>query len=318
MEKMISLEKDASHIVTSEVREKLAGKKISASMITGLEGCHTKWLADSFVIKDIVGTPEDGANVRGTLFHRVMELFFDLPPAERTVESMKTIVDNTLHEPEYQHFLTNHDAIYWLREAVDGYYAMGGNPQKVKIATLTDDKGRERSGLEMFVTAHVGNTSRPSLGFVDQIQQDPRDSEAVIVQDWKSGKAKHWSPKKPFEEGYPEQRQQILYSMILEKMGHKVSAAQLVYPIAGHVERVRLSNQTLRERVVHDVEWTDRTLDEFLETNEFSYKPTFLCSWCPLVKICPSAYNGERYGKVQVAYDTQPEAEVLSEGIEVL
>ena len=324
---LISFDKAGAHVVSPYVSEKLAKKKISPSMITGLEGCGARWLADSFVMDQLVDEEPDNAARRGSLFHKVMEDLFALPPEERTHDAVKRFVKENLESDDYKDLGKIKDAVLWLRGAINGYYNMGGDPTKVKIAQLertgTKKDGtpfsKVEAGIEIFVQGQIGNAKRPTLGFIDQVIEDPtRDDGSVIIQDWKSGaKAKKYNPNRKSEDGLPEQRQQIIYSILLRQEGIKVSGARLVFPVAKEVVDVHLGNEDLYNRVIRDVEETDRKLDVMIENNTFELKPSFLCAWCPLAKICPKA-EIKPYDKMMAAFSSQPDPEVLTKGIELL
>lgn len=325
-ETLISLDSQGVHVVAQSVADKMAKKKLSASMVTGLEGCPGRWVSDSFVIGELVEEEPDNAGRRGSLFHKVMEDLFALPPEERTHEAMKRIVKLNLTEGEYADLGKNKDAVMWLRGAINGYYNMGGDPTKVKIAEIERTQYRKdgtpyrkiESGIEIFVQGQIGDTKRPILGFVDQVIEDPtRDDGSVIVQDWKSGaKAKKWNPKTKGDDGLAEQRQQIIYSDLLRADGVKVSGARLIFPVAKEVVNVELGNEELHARVVREVEETDRKFDTMIEANTFELKPSFLCAWCPLAKLCPQA-TIKPYEKMMNAYAQQPDPEVLMPAIEL-
>lgn len=310
-EPLLSIGRSGVRVLASSVAEKLEKKKLSASMVTSLEGCAGKWVADSFVVRDLVPDEADNAGRRGSLFHKVMEDLFALPPEERTHAAVKEFVKANLSEGEFADMAAMPEAVQWLRNAINGYYNMGGDPTKVKVASILQ-KGKLRSGLELFVQGQIGETERPILGFIDQVIEDPtRDDGAVIVQDWKSGaKAKKWNAKTKSEDGLPEQRQQIIYSMLLEQDGVKVSGARLIFPIAKEVVDVQLGNQELRNRVVQDVEDTEKKLAVYIANNNFELKPSFLCAWCPISKLCPSA-TIKPYDKMMAAFAQQPDPEVL-------
>lgn len=310
-EAKITVDSTGAHIADASVSEALAKKNLSASLITGIEGCPARWLADTFVIRDLVEQDQDNAATRGSLFHRVMEHFFAEEPDLRTPELVKGLVNKTLQEDDFIHFAKNKDAIQWLREAINGYYNMGGDPKTVKIAEIETPKG-PRSGLELFVKGQLGDTERNVLGFIDRVIVDPRDESKIIIEDWKSGaKAKHWKGKfAPGSEGLPEQRQQMIYTLLLEKQGLDVSLARLIYPVAREVVRVSTKNEELRTNVVKQVENADKALTHMTEQNTFDCKPSFLCSWCPLSQVCPVA-DLKPYGKLKTAAAQQPRAEDL-------
>lgn len=317
METLLTMDEEGAHIASDEIFKKFKGKKISASLISGLEGCHAKWVADTFVVDEVVKRPLDNPMTRGSLFHKVMEEVFIEEPANRTTELVKAKVIEVLSHPDYDHFKTNKDAVEWLKDAVNGYYKMGGKPQNVRVATIETPKG-PKTGIEIFVIGSIGEAKRKVLGFVDRIIVDPKDETKVIVEDWKSGaKAKHWKSHTKDDEGWAEQRQQTIYSMILEGDGTDVSSARLIYPVAREVVKVDPNDEAIREKVVKDVEEADEKLDHLQETNTFEYSPSFLCAFCPVVKICPAA-QVKMVGKLKTAYQEQPDPEELQEGIELL
>lgn len=191
---LITLDKEGAHVVSQAIADKLAKKNLSPSTVSGLEGCTARWLADSFVVGELVESPPDNAARRGNLFHSTMENLFALPKEERTKDAMKRAVTETLQHPDYVDLSRNRDVVTWLRDAVNGYYNMGGDPTKVDIAKITrkqtnkagEEYEKTEDGIEIFVKGNLAGASRPTLGFVDQIIIDPtRDDGSVIVQDWK-------------------------------------------------------------------------------------------------------------------------------------
>ncbi len=411
-EPLVEITKDGLRVISTEVSEKLAKKKLSASAITGLQGCPASWLANSFVTNLIVEQEPDNAARRGSMFHQVMENFFALPKEQRTQKAMKEQVRAVLASDEYKDLAEIRDAVLWLRAAVNGYYNMhaDADPSEVVIAEIESiapngkgtafgealdkinksedrDKGfigralenvlssgkfyrlskneeavrwakktlksyletygfnavedeaiaarnelifkGNRSvdpGLEIFVIGRIGNASRDTLGYIDRVQETGREegsdvSTEVMVEDWKSGaKAKQYKPntraKNP--EGLAEQRQQIIYSILLEQeKGVKVTGARLIYPVARQVIEVDLTDEKLRERVIADVEAADAQLTDHIERNLFEYSPSILCSWCPLVKVCPSAKTFNHVEKARVALESQPSVDVLEKGFKL-
>lgn len=311
METLLTLDNDGAHIASEEITDKLAKKNISPSLISSLEGCAARWVGDSYAVPLIAPPPLDNPATRGSLFHYCMEEFFKLPPEQRTPENMRKSVKKGLTKEEFAHFSRNADAIQWLRDAVNNYYNMGAKPEKVSIAEIDG-----KPGIETFVKGRIGDTKRSILGFVDRIVEDPKVDGAVVVEDWKTGaKAKHWNGKLKSSEGINEQRQQSIYANLLRQKGIEVSKARLIYPVAKTIVNVQLENEELQDKIVKDIEKTDKTLTEYEEENFFPFKPDFLCAWCPLAKICPAA-TIKPYKKMQEAYAKQPDVETLSEGIE--
>ena len=580
-----SMDKQGLHIYSEKLHKKLEEKNLSASTITGLYGCHARWAADSFVVKEIVPPPVDTAATRGQLYHSVMEEFFAYPPDERTNEVIRKVVAEVMVSENYKELGESPGVEEWLKNAINGYYKMGGKPRRVEIAQIKAPSGEIKPGLEYALNGRIRGAQRPIVGFIDQTIEDPQNPGSMIVQDWKGlaldtpiptptgwttmeqlgpgdrilgsdgdvvlvtkksgvhnrpcytmtlntneqvtfdnvhlwnveyhqplkktslisetltgdelyekfhqsncnafsirnpqaamlagrkfpadpheygfgaidrgriedealfssweqrvgilrgmieaagswneinhmysielkdeqlaqdtqtlvsslgmsatiaanddgfvvlfivpdntsastvkdassppsseadlwkatrrfivsiektesvptqcievdapdslylfgkqftathntgAKAKRWNPKTKNNEGLAEQRQQIIYSELLRSQGHRVSGARLIYPVAGEVVNVDLGDEALREKVLTQVEEADEILDSLIETNTFEYSPSFLCSWCPLVNICPVA-EISHYKKPSDSRAQQPSMDVLAEGID--
>lgn len=306
-------------IISEEVAEKVRNKKISPSMISALGNCPAQWAANSFVIPEILPQEDDNAASRGSLFHKVMEVLFDNEPSERTREHIDQIILDVLETEEFSSFKGNEEALAWLERAIDGYYAMGGRPEKVNIASYKRaGEDVERKGLEVFVKGRIGEAGRDTLGFIDRLAEDRNVEGGVIIEDWKTGaKAKIWNPKTKSDDGRAEARQQVIYSMLLRKEGVNVTGARLIYPVAGKVVPVKVNDEAFNERVVKDVEDTDEALNTMIETNQFEFKPNVLCAWCTLSKICPRAQIAN-FPKAREASKKQPPIEALAPGFDFI
>jgi len=304
-------------IISEEVGAKVRKKNISPSLITSLGNCPAQWAADNFVLRDLLPQEEDNAATRGSLFHKVMEVAFDEPAEERTRSRIDEISLEVLETPEFENFKGNEDAMAWLQRAIDGYYRMGGRPERVQVAEYqrTGDK-EPKKGLEVFVKGKIGEATRDTLGFVDRLTVDQRNEGGIIIEDWKSGaKAKPWNPKTKSTDGKAEARQQVIYSMLLKKEGVNVTGARLIYPVAETMVPVDLEDEAFNEMVVKDVEETDAALTTMIETNLFEFKPNVLCSWCSLQSICPKAQKAQ-FAKARDARAKAPKIDQLAPGFD--
>lgn len=316
---LMSVSNAGLSIISAEVAKKLAKKNISPSLVTGLQGCAAQWAANTFVIRDIIPQDPDNAATRGSLFHKVMEDAFAEPAEERTRERINELRDVVLESEEFAFFKEIPEALAWLDSAIDGYYTMGGNPKKVRVASVSLNESEEpKLGLEVFVKGKLADAKRDTIGFIDRLTEDQAQEDGIIIEDWKSGaKAKKWNPKTKSQDGRAEARQQVIYSMLLEQQGVKVTGARLIFPVAQEVVTVNLKDEEFNKQVLQDIKDTDEALDNYIETNLFEYKPSFLCSWCPLNSICPKAYNAN-FPKAVEARRKQPSIEALAKGFEFI
>lgn len=184
-EPLITLDRNGAHVSSLDVTQKLEKKNISPSLITSLNTCPAKWLAESFVVRELVDEEPDNAARRGSLFHEIMEFFFKLPPNQRGPKELKQIVKEVTTGDTFGDIGTRPEVMDWLKDAINGYYSMGGKPQSVQVANI-DVNGKSSEGLEVFVKGNIGNTDRDVLGFIDRVIVDQRSkNDAVIVEDWK-------------------------------------------------------------------------------------------------------------------------------------
>ena len=316
---LISIDNKGVHIVAKKAADQLEKKSISPSMITSLESCPAKWAAEAFATRELIEQEPDNAARRGSLFHQIMEDVCKSEPEERTKKLVKQTTEDVFNSDDYKDLAANEDVIAWVRDAINGYYTMGGNPMNVDIAEVSLGGKAPKKGLEIFVKGRIGDARRETLGFIDRLIVNKKKNDgSIVIEDWKTGaKAKVWNPNTKGDEGLPEQRQQIIYSILLEQDDVDVSGARLIYPVARTVVNVDLEDEDLKQKVITSIEETDKKLDVYTERNTFEFKPSFLCSWCPLVSICPKAML-KPYDKMVQARAQQPSAEVLLKGIEVL
>lgn len=307
-------------VISKKVAVKLAKKNLSPSLVRDIqEGCPASWLAGSFILPDILQEEPDNAATRGSLFHKVMENVFELEPEQRTKDAVYAMIPVVLESEEFAFFKGNEDAMRWLEDAIEGYYQMGGNPMKVKVATYKrKDDEEPKLGLEVFVKGKLGDTERETLGFIDRLAEDRNVEDGVIIEDWKTGaKAKEWNPKTKSTEGLAEARQQVIYAMLLRQSGINVTGARLIYPVARKVVAVDVNDEAFNKKVMDDIEAADKALSTMIENNLFEYRPSGLCHWCKLSKICPQ-YRPASYDKGREAHKAQPSIEQLAPGFDFM
>lgn len=321
-EHYIVMSPEGVHINKPEIFEQLEKTSLSASLITSMEKCPAKWLFEKSVKRELIEEPEDTPGKRGQVFHSIMEDFFAIePPENRTKIELYGITARVIKE-QYPEFADNEEVIEWTLNAIHGYYQMGGNPKEVNIATVKKHKSKEFiKGLEVFVKGQLGKASRQTLGYIDQVIQDALEADGVIVSDWKSGakidrfeKPQNLDEPRKENRGFPELRQQMIYTMLLEARGANVTSARLVYPVAKGIVNVDVNDLWIRKKVIEDVEKADETLSISIEQNTFEYGPSILCSWCPLVNICPGAQRFDNEKAVN-SRAKQPTAEELEKGV---
>lgn len=316
---LVSLSASGLHIESGKISQKLEKVSLSASTIAAMEQCPAKWAFEKYVKPEILPEELDTPGRRGSAFHDIMEEFFTIePPEDRTTSELARITKKVI-STKYPDFKNNPEVIEWVKGAIRGYYQMGGKPEMVKVADVPknkyspEDPDEMTKGLEIFVKGQIGEASRQTLGFVDRIIESPVTEGTVIIEDWKSGKnAKVFKKTTKSNDGFNEVRQQMIYTMLMEQSNVNVSAARLIYPVAGVVLDVDIHDDELRVRIVKSIEMADKMLSESIENNTFEYGPSFLCSWCPLFSLCPQK-EVKHFQKALDAQAQQPSPEELTE-----
>lgn len=317
LKQVLKIDKEGIHIIDDSVSYALSKKNLSASMMTGLEGCPARWIAENYATPDIVVLGPESPARRGSLFHKIMEKFFNNPQNQRTRHDLKKIMFETLKMPEFEDMRENKETMDWLKNVINNYYKMGAKPEQIKIANIEID-GRERKGLEIFIKGKIGDTNRNILGVIDRVIESKKGN-GVIIEDYKtSATAKKWKNHTKSTDGFSEQRQQLIYTKLMEDNGVNVSGARLIYPVAKEIVRVQLDNPVLKKKAFNSIIETDRNLTTMEENNTFEFNPSFLCAWCPIRKICldPGPLNHNSV-KIMNAYESQPEPEILEQVIEI-
>lgn len=325
------MDRDGLHIDDEALMKAADKMSIAATLIEGMLHCPAKALFDKFMKDDVIPPQPDSPLVRGIAFHRTMELYYGVDEDKRgsTVNTaiMNAAMKKALNEAE--EVKDNPAFKDWLLNAVKRYVNMPADVIDVMIADYIDDKNMILPGLEMPVSGYIGNATRHSFGKIDRLIRADRENENnVIIDDYKTGrKAEAYDPKNRFSDfGYI--RQQTMYAMLLENdrfnKDLNVVSGRLIYPVAqsdktpdkpGVVLDVDVKNARWRKQTIHDVETVSSMVDDAIDTNTFGCNPGNLCSWCPLVNICPRAYKKEE-PKYVLARGNQPTADELAKVIE--
>lgn len=321
------LTKDGLSLEDPELVSKAEKMKLSNSAVTAMLKCPARFAADKWILRELM--PEDplSANVLGSAFHKVMEIFYGKPADHRTVDDMKAAYKEALELDEFKAVHDDKEARQWVKDRINSYWVMGlENPADVKIASV-EREGKwgpyEKKGLELYLQGKIGDSKRDTCGFIDRLCVD--DDGEYLIDDWKTGKhADVFNPSDKYPD-FSKVRQQILYTIMLEQQGGKVKSARLIYPKTtyvddegneaegGFVDDIPIRNKYYVRQAIKDVETVDAAVESCVERNTWDADPSPLCSWCPLVNICPSALKSSKANAV-ASREKQPTKEFLATG----
>lgn len=269
--------------------------RLSPSFINNWLASPGDAIMEKIIVPDL-DMPEAIYLTRGTWFHSIMEHFFMLEPEERTLQNLKRITQKITKEDEkYSTLIKDQENRDWLNNAlIQGYWKTWGEEFKNdKIANIFL-MGETRKGLELFVSGKIGNTERNCLGFIDKLVES---EGGLKVQDWKTGKKiNNYDPTRKISNSnsFDYWRQQLIYTILLEQNNFIVKSASLIFPCAEIPQEVfvDVNLESAREKVVNDVEQTDKEITMCIENNyTFPFKAGIYNSWATYLCGLGSAYK---------------------------
>jgi putative RecB family exonuclease len=218
---------------------------------------------------------------RGTVVHKVLELLFDLPAAERTPEAAAALLPAAWDqvravEPERTELFEPDDAEAWA-----GFWT-SCRRVLARYFDLEDPTVLEPAGRELVVAATLpdGFVMR---GVIDRVDVAP--DGAVRINDYKTSR----SPGETYEATALFQLR--FYAAVLHRL-HGVVPAVLRLLYLGNGETLSYSPD------LEDLAATERTvlalrdaIKEAYETGDWQARPSAMCGWCSFQALCP-AYGG--------------------------
>jgi len=264
-------------VLSPQAIKKVRRKTLSPSTAQSMRGCPARWVIDHLLPRsaDPFGAPE-----LGTAAHRVFEIVFSLPPAERTQKRGMEIVASLhldgLNEPSGVVAPSDTDNLdRWHSEVsrrVTGLWEME-TPRDIEVI-----------GLEVPLT-NVDVGGIPFGGFADRVIA--RDGH-VVIGDYKAGLSK---PKKPSDRYGDQHGDQLrLYAVALDAkcLYDPVAEAEVLYTSHQMVRPVDLSKPAIAKTVA-DFQASYEVLTKQTNSGQFATKTSALCGWCPAVSVCPAA-----------------------------
>lgn len=274
-------------ILSKEYQNEINKMRLSPSFINSWLSSPGDWAMEKFIVPEIQ-TEEPIYFARGTWYHKIMEEYYKLMPIERTFDNLKkTTIKVTKEDPQFEKLLENKDNREWINNAVKSFWKTWGEEFKNDKIAKIYLMGQQREGLELFVNGKIGNSERQSLGFIDRLVES---HGGLKVQDWKTGKhISEYDPNRPISayNSFDYNRQQLMYTILLEQQDLKVKSASLIFPCSNPPREViiDINSQKDREQVIKDVEQVDKELTECIN-NEYTFPfksgrwnkwATFLC-----------------------------------------
>ena len=247
---------------------------LSPSSASLYQQCPRRW---RFRYIDRLPDPPGEAALTGTFAHRVLELLFQEPATERTLERARQLAreawPETEEHPSYRALDLDDSGSRNFRWR--GWRAIEG------LWTVEDPALVQVKATERLVDTQVGDV--PFRGVVDRLDY-AQDGQNLVITDYKSGRA----PTARFADS--RLAQVLLYTAAIEASdGVRPSMARLVY-LGQRVIDVVATDDVMGP-VVEQLHTTWNAINTERETDEYTPRPGPLCAWCPYAARCDEGRN---------------------------
>jgi len=242
--------------------------RLSPSGAGTYEQCPRRW---RFRYVDGYPDPPGEAALIGSFAHRVLEVFMQRPPAQRTLECAKAVARELWPElaadPDYVALGLDAEqslAFRWAAwRAIEGLWRLE-DPKRVMVAATEQDLHAELGGV-------------PFRGIVDRLD---KSAAGLIVTDYKSGKP----PPPGFRRKHLDQV--LLYSAaVAETTGEVPARARLMY--LGRKQVGMAVTPADLHNAVQRLADTWHSIQTACTVDDFEPRPGPLCAWCAYAEHCP-------------------------------
>jgi len=215
------------------------------------------------------------AAVAGTTVHTAMELWFALPPGQRTAEALEGCIDDACRAIVE---LDDFAALELDAEQTTKFFA---KVTKISRNYLEmDEEADEVDVVQLETKLRSSLDGWELVGIIDRLD---RVEHGLAVVDWKSGRA----PSEKYEA--KAMLGLHFYSLLVEHtMGEPPVEASLVFLGERRTIMMQCSerrNRTFERRLTAVIDMIERSY----AVGEFTPKPSRLCGWCDHKAHCPAA-----------------------------
>lgn len=266
--KKVKVTKEGVYLLDKKDIQSFNRLTLSPSTVDSWLQSPADFVLDKYIKPQLI-EQEEVHFTRGKWFHSVMESFFHLEKAERTVYNLKKLAIENLKNPDYITLAKDPESQEWIKEILKLYtrdFLKMGQEENVAILPI---QGKPTEGLELMVSGKLAPTKRRCFGFIDKVVEGEK---GLIVQDWKTGRhVDDYNPNKRIStnNSFGYWRQQTMYSMLLENEGANVEGACLIFPLANTIVNVNQNDPKVREQVIADLLQVDSEMTQAVENGYF-------------------------------------------------
>lgn len=296
-QKKIRVKDNKLYILDKELKKKIDNIKLSPSMIDSFLKSPADYVMDKFIAPSIQKSNPIYLD-RGSCFHEIMEHFYSsLKETERNSKALKEIAKKVIID-KYNTIYEDEESREWINNALKCYWELWGKDAKDEKLAQIFLLGKTWNGTEVFVTGKIGECKRQTVAFIDKLVEG---SKGLKIYDYKTNKAvTEYDSSKKISENNPfdYSRQQIAYTLLLEKYGIMVEEASLLFPVADPPQKVDIEifSEEQRKQVIKDFEEVDKALSECIENGYvFPFKKGKYNKWASYLCGLGNAFKPDIY-----------------------
>lgn len=336
---------EALIIEDPEILSKLDSSKLSPSLVMNLYGCHANMVAQRYskILGIQTDTVEMVRGTAFHEIYENLLKF--PPEERTIDNAQNLIKSTLLTGKYPQINQDEEQIRWLVNTVRNGFsFRRPGQPPETPQNTQLHQLPNGKSPLEVPLGGNIGGAKRRTFGIIDRITnhngegtiQDYKTASKLkqyyLTYTKRTGpNAGETIPRLPeritnregltswqLPDGFREAFQQYSYLLLAEQNGWNVPRAELLFPAVNEPVNV-VSVPSLLSATDNPTEahkafdgWVkdaypqaDQMIDTLTSTGTFHYSPSFLCSWCPLAKICPQFKPLS--GKGEIAYQKQPD-----------
>lgn len=249
----------------------LSGPALSASRAKEYERCPLQYRLH---VVDRITEPPTRHTALGTLVHSVLEGLFDLPAADRTVESSHDLLAR-----EWARTRETSPQVLDLFEgaADEGRWVESARELLSAYFAIEDPQWLAPAARERLVDAVTPEGIR-LRGFIDRIDRSPAGDLRVV--DYKTGRAP--SPRFQDEALF----QMRFYALLLSLVSRLPARTQLLYLKTGRVLTFDPTPEDIA-RFGEEIAALWGRIEADARSGEFAPSRNPLCDWCGVRAMCP-------------------------------
>lgn len=254
---------------TSMTKQESTLETLSPSRASDFKVCPQLF---KFKAIDKIEVPPTAYQARGTTAHLALQWLFDLPPQERSPETLYALFRKAWVELRDEEFPELFDDV-----AAERSWGIESLEVLSNYFLVEDPAHLEPLDRELDMTEDLGEIT--IRGILDRMEEEP---DGVVITDYKTGKAP------PEQYAIPAFFALKIYALLIrQRIGRTPVRLKLMYLNGPTVYEIPINDSQL-DATQRKLQALWDAINRAIVRNEFPTRPGRLCDWCQYRDICPA------------------------------